>query len=799
MVTVDASSRLAIELFLKDLATKDLKRFGNVVAGTTGKATRRFGVLRTAIKGTVGSLAGLTVGFLSVAAAIQAFRSGTRTFLNFSEAIGEINTILDTTQFSLADVEREVLDLSLALGEQETLIAKGFYQTLSAGVTDASDALIVLNQSAKLGIAGLASTESAVDVVTSIMNAYGLAVADAADITDTLFKTVELGKTRIPELAADLGAILPVAAELGVDLQQVSAAIAAMTKQGASTSEAVTRLNSIFTALQKKADEVNEAFESLGESFDRDTLRTEGLTAVLLNLRKAFEGNENALVKLIGRKEGVTGLFALTKDGAEVLNETLTELENRLGATDAAFEKQLLTPAREFKILVGGIRQGLLGMGRELVTGLTDGAKSFGTIQDAAKDLRENIEALAPAMRVFLGLVVAGGTAFTGMATAALIAGRALRIIGDSDELRRQIDDLGDATVVAAELARNLITGSDDFTATSIINRKKRRALLLQEQAELKEVAALLEKVAVVFTRREGIGLETPIASTERMQTEVDDLRERMEALGISFDDSFRLGGQTFEGLQSSLRDLGIEVDRISTLPPLIIVPEEEKKKLEETISLLDAFKKRSGELGRELTSESLGIGAAEEAFGELSFGIDQFSRDVARGEASFEKFKDSLLQGLSAILLKTLALKLIGGLFAQGGTVDAPLVGTKSFAFGGIMPGRMGRSLPIHAYQGGGIATSPQLAVFGEGRGAEAFVPLGPNRKIPVEVKGDGAQGGMQVSISLSVQSLDPKGAADVILAQMPVIEKQLAASLQGNRTAALVRAVRGVARSGR
>ncbi len=798
MAATDASSRLAIELFLRDLATKDLKRFGSVVAGTTGKATKSFGVLRKSIGGVTGRLVGLTAGFVSVAAAIQAFRVGTRSFLNLSEAIGEINTILDTTKFSLADVEQEVLDLSLALGEQETLIAKGFYQTLSAGVTDASDAMFVLNQSAKLGIAGLASTESAVDVVTSVLNAYGLAVENATDVTDTLFKTVELGKTRIPELAADLGAILPVAAELGVDLQQVSAAIATMTKQGASTSEAVTRLNSIFTALQKKADDVNESFESIGESFDRDTLRAEGLTAVLLNLRKAFEGNENALVQLIGRKEGVTGLFALTKDNAETLRQTLIQLESRLGATDAAFEKQLVTPAREFKILVGGIRQGLLGMGRELVTGLTEGAKSFGTIQESALLLRENIEALAPAMRIFLGLVVAGGTAFTGMATAALIAARALRLIGDSPELQRQIDDLGEAVIVASELARNLITGSNDFTATSIINRKKRSRLLAEEGLEVKDLTVLLEKVADVFLRREGMGLETPINSLEAMQGKADEVRERMKELGIEFDNTFRVGGQTFEGLASKLRELGVVVDDIHTLPPLVIVPPDEIDKLEETISLLEAFKARAGELGRELTSENLGINAAEEAFGELSFGIDQFSRDLAAGEAGFQRFKDSLLRGLTAILIKTLALKLIGGFFAKGGTSDGPLIGTSSFAKGGIMPGTMGRRLPVHAYQQGGVATSPQLAVFGEGRGAEAFVPLGPSRKIPVEFAGGGSGGGMQVEINLNVQSIDPRTAGDVVLGVMPEIEKRLAISLQQNRTRPLVQAVRGVARGG-
>ncbi len=49
---------------------------------------------------------------------------------------------------------------------------------------------------------------------------------------------------------------------------------------------------------------------------------------------------------------------------------------------------------------------------------------------------------------------------------------------------------------------------------------------------------------------------------------------------------------------------------------------------------------------------------------------------------------------------------------------------------------------LPLHRYATGGIAISPQVALFGEGRGPEAFVPLPDGRSIPVQMRGGGLQG---------------------------------------------------------
>ncbi|CDL80973.1 tape measure protein [Xenorhabdus szentirmaii] len=78
----------------------------------------------------------------------------------------------------------------------------------------------------------------------------------------------------------------------------------------------------------------------------------------------------------------------------------------------------------------------------------------------------------------------------------------------------------------------------------------------------------------------------------------------------------------------------------------------------------------------------------------------------------------------------------------------------TSTFAKGGIM-GSLGE-IPLKAYSKGGIATSPQLALFGEGSHNEAYVPLPDGRRIPVNmnIAGDdiGAGSDKNVVISISV-----------------------------------------------
>lgn len=89
----------------------------------------------------------------------------------------------------------------------------------------------------------------------------------------------------------------------------------------------------------------------------------------------------------------------------------------------------------------------------------------------------------------------------------------------------------------------------------------------------------------------------------------------------------------------------------------------------------------------------------------------------------------------------------------AADGTSGIPNI--PKFANGGIF-GKDG-VIPLRAYRKGGIADSPQLAIYGEGDMNEAFVPLPDGRSIPVTLNtGSAGKGSVfsPVSIAINVNS---------------------------------------------
>ena len=109
--------------------------------------------------------------------------------------------------------------------------------------------------------------------------------------------------------------------------------------------------------------------------------------------------------------------------------------------------------------------------------------------------------------------------------------------------------------------------------------------------------------------------------------------------------------------------------------------------------------------------------------------------------------------EAAAAAIMKNL-LGTMGQAPAGGGEGTWGMVGKAAtwvgsfFADGGIMTS--GGPVPLRKYAGGGIASSPQLAMFGEGSKPEAYVPLPDGRRIPVAMQG--GQGGMTIHQTLNI-----------------------------------------------
>lgn len=145
-------------------------------------------------------------------------------------------------------------------------------------------------------------------------------------------------------------------------------------------------------------------------------------------------------------------------------------------------------------------------------------------------------------------------------------------------------------------------------------------------------------------------------------------------------------------------------------------------------------------DLGKKGTDTMDDLKSAVEGWGRQA--TDTFIDFAFTGKASFKDMVNSILQDIARMLVQK--------------TIMAPLMtaigGAFGFANGGIMTNS--GPVPLNAYANGGIANSPQVALFGEGRMPEAYVPLPDGRTIPVTMKGEGGGGATNVVVNVNVES---------------------------------------------
>jgi phage-related minor tail protein len=149
---------------------------------------------------------------------------------------------------------------------------------------------------------------------------------------------------------------------------------------------------------------------------------------------------------------------------------------------------------------------------------------------------------------------------------------------------------------------------------------------------------------------------------------------------------------------------------------------------------------------------------STDQVFAKLS---SSFEAALTSGKSLGDVFK-ALTDDLAKLIIKLTITEPLAravkdafnGAGGSGGIMES--IGSAIFgapvkhAMGGVMTSD--GPVPLRKYAKGGIANSPQMALFGEGAGAEAFVPLPDGRRIPVQMSGGGG--------GVTIGHIDARGA---------------------------------------
>ena len=107
---------------------------------------------------------------------------------NFQDSMAKVNTIADTSQVALGDLSAQILDLSNTTGIGASEIANATYDAISAGQNTA-DAVNFVSNATSLARAGFADTGASIDLLTTILNAYGMEASEVSRVSDILINT----------------------------------------------------------------------------------------------------------------------------------------------------------------------------------------------------------------------------------------------------------------------------------------------------------------------------------------------------------------------------------------------------------------------------------------------------------------------------------------------------------------------------------------------------------------------------------------------------------------------------------
>lgn len=381
----------------------------NRINSEQAKIKENIAATKTQLLGTIGAIGAVTAAIY--AGPVQAAQE-------YETAIAKVSTIADANAVPIEEMSSEIMKLSNTTGIAASQIADDVYNAISAG-QQTGDAVNFVSYSTKLAKAGFAESAQTLDVLTTILNAYGMEAEEVSKVSDMLVQTQNKGKVSVGELSSVMGKIIPTANANNVALEQLCAGYAIMTSKGIAAAETTTYMNSMLNELSKSGTTAEKTLRATtGKSFKE--LMTEGksLGKVIQILQQEAEKSGKSLNDMFGSAEAGKAAVSLLSGGVEGFNEQVAGMVDSVGATEEAFAKMDQTTEAKMQKAKNSIANLGIVLGQNLlpiVGNLAD--KVAAVVVKVSEFAQANPKLVQTALKVaaaLAGMKVAGLTAKLG-------------------------------------------------------------------------------------------------------------------------------------------------------------------------------------------------------------------------------------------------------------------------------------------------------------------------------------------------------------------------------------------------
>lgn len=402
----------------------------------------------------------VTQGIQKLGSALKAAASNAVSMAMSNEtAFAKASTLLSGDD--LTKYFEGLIEMSNRTGVAFTDLAESMYSALSAGVPQ-DNVLEFVENTVNLSKGGFTQTATAIDIVTTALNAYQMEMSEATHVQDVLITTQNLGKTTVDELASNMGKLIPTANSVNVAFDQLGAMYATVTANGVATAETTTYLNAMINELGASGSTAEKAMQAAtagtdmaGKKISEISAMGYDVTDVLKLMDEYAQSTGKSLSDMFSSSEGAKAANILLSN-AESFKSNITAMIDSTGAAATAAETMMDTTAEKTQVaknqidnLTSAIAEQLLPAIGETAQSVSDALDSSG-IKTVAETVGSFISGTLTLLLKNINLIASAVTGVTAAVIAFKTANVLTKVIASWQTAALQVTLLGNAQGAAA-------------------------------------------------------------------------------------------------------------------------------------------------------------------------------------------------------------------------------------------------------------------------------------------------------------------------------------------------------------
>ncbi|MDW0113760.1 phage tail tape measure protein [Sporosarcina saromensis] len=323
-------------------------------------------------------------------AVIAGIGSSVKVAADFEQSMARVNAISGATEEEFAQLEKTARKLGASTQYSASEAAEGMSYLAMAGF-NVNETIAAMPGVLNLAAAAQVGLGSSADIVSNILSGFGMNAEESGRAVDVLVKTMSSANTDLPMLGDAMKYVAPVAASLGLSMEETAAAVGKMSDAGIQGSQAGTALRAMLLQLANPTGAAVKLIKNLGIEVTDASGKMKQLPELVGHIGKKLEGMTKAqktatAAQLVGT-EAASGFLSLLEVGEDTLADFTKELKDSGGTAERVAKVQMDTLNGSFKEFQSvmeevGIKVGneFLPIFRDIITVAIDVVKGFGEI-----------------------------------------------------------------------------------------------------------------------------------------------------------------------------------------------------------------------------------------------------------------------------------------------------------------------------------------------------------------------------------------------------------------------------------